>query len=486
MSDVVVTHPGAQHGIYGTLADEFTAIEPPTWSRMISGWLRDHGTTASVIDQEALNLSAHQVALQVEGLSPKLVVIAAYGHQPSSSTQQMVAAGEIARAVKALNPDRPIIMAGNHASALPVRTLEEEAVDYVCDGEGPLTIQGLLNDDAPEKIPGLVWRDTDRAIRSNAPAPLIPIDELHGDIWTDLPMGAYRAHSWQCLDDLSMRKPYASIYTTLGCPHSCQFCMINTFQHSNTYRMRTPEKIIDEIEYLHKEFNVSTIKIADEMFVLAPRHYLAICDGLAARGLGKNLNIWSYARVDSVRPDNLARLRDGGIRWLALGIESASKYVRDGAQKRLKNDDIVGVVRAIQDAGIHVIGNFIVGLRDDSWETMQQTFDLAIECMPDWSNWYSAMAYPGSALYDQALKEGWRLPPDWRSFSQHNDSCFPLDTEHVDNRTVLAFRDQAFNDFFSHPAYLAHVQSKFGSDAVAHVKRMMTYKLKRKLLGDDA
>jgi radical SAM superfamily enzyme YgiQ (UPF0313 family) len=263
---------------------------------------------------------------------------------------------------------------------------------------------------------------------------------------------------------------------------NCSFCCINAPFASNQYRMRNPETVLHEIKHLHEDYGVTNIKITDEMFVLNERHYQAICGRLQYAGLGEHLNIWAYARVDTIKPDKLKILRDGGVRWLALGIESGSKFVRDGAHKSLKHDDIVQTVKTIQEADINVIGNFMFGLRDDNRETMQQTLDLALECMPDFANFYSTMAYPGSGLYDQALKKGWKLPPSWRAYSQHNDDCHPLDTEHVDGREVLDFRDKAFTAFFTDASYVNHVRGKFGEGAAAHVAEMTSYKLKRKLL----
>ena len=83
--------------------------------------------------------------------------------------------------------------------------------------------------------------------------------------------------------------------------------------------------------YLHNTYGVKTYKIIDEMFVLNERHVMAICDELIERNYG--LNIWAYARVDTVRSHMLEKLRKAGVRWLALGIESGSEHVRDGAEK---------------------------------------------------------------------------------------------------------------------------------------------------------
>ena len=491
MIDLVVVHPGAQHGIYGALGETLTALEPPTWARMIAGYCRDRGHSVAIIDAEAERLSAEEVAERVRYLRARMVAIVVSGHQPSASTQQMTHAGQIARALKASDRGRIVIMCGNHPSALPERTLREEAVDCVVDGEGPVTINACLDTLKSAgsravpcgEIPGLVWTYKGLIYR-NQLAPLIEdIDRnLHGDAWDLLPMRLYRAHQWQCFGDLSRRRPYASIYTTLGCPYKCSFCMINTFQHANRYRRFSPAHVVGQIKKLYDEYGVSTIKIADEMFILNEAHYTVICEGIIEAGLGDKLNIWAYARVDTVEPRKLSLLCRAGFRWLALGIESASKHVRDGAYKKLRTDDIVGVVRAVQCAGINVIGNFMFGLRDDTRETMQATLDLALECRPEFSNFYSCMAYPGSALYSEAVERGWTLPDTWAGYSQHNRFSRPLDTEHVSGAEVLAFRDRAFDTFFTDLSYLLMVERKFGAETRHHVECMVRYKLDRDLL----
>jgi radical SAM superfamily enzyme YgiQ (UPF0313 family) len=481
MTDLVIVNPAAAHGLYGPLGEKFIAVEPPQWARILAGYVRDRGFTAAIVDAEAMGWDANATVKATAEKNPKLICIAVYGHQPSASTQQMWGAGLLAKAL-AYADIGPTIMVGGHPSALPVRTLKEEAVDYVAQGEGPVTILGLLRGDERAIVPGLVWRDG-QTIRLNKPAELIEnMDELHGNCWNLLPMERYRAHNWQCLDDLTQRQPYASIFTSLGCPYKCSFCCINAPFASNRYRMRRPESVVTEIQNLYMRHNVKVLKITDEMFVLNERHYKAICEGLAMSGLGGVLNIWAYARVDTVKPENLATLHRGGIRWLALGIESGSALVRDGANKKMRTEDIVGTVRAIQDAGINVIGNFMFGLKDDTKETMQQTLDLALECRVDWANFYSTMAYPGSALYAEAVQKGWALPTSWRGYSQHNDDCRPLDTDHVRGRDVLAFRDEAFERFFTDHEYLNHVAGKFGGLARQHIESMVGYKLKRKIL----
>jgi anaerobic magnesium-protoporphyrin IX monomethyl ester cyclase len=485
MLDLLLINPGERNRIYQDLGSDLTAIEPPLWCRLIAGYARDRGHTVAILDAEAEHLNSEDVAAEVRRQRPLVVGLVVFGHQPSASTQQMVGAGAIARAIKTLEPERKIIIVGGHIAALPEQTLQEEAVDYACNSEGPVTVEilvhALKSGSAVTDVPGLVYRDGDAVSSIPAPALIRDLDaNLHGDTWDLLPMERYRAHNWQCFDDLSERVPYASIYTSLGCPFKCTFCCINAPFGVNRYRMRSPQAVANEVFMLHDRYGVKTFKIIDEMFVLNDRHVHAICDRLIERGL--DLNFWAYARIDTVKPEMLAKLRKAGIRWLALGIESGSDHVRDGAQKSFENSEIIEVVRQIQAAGIYVIGNFIFGLPDDDLHSMQATLDLAVELNCEFANFYSAMAYPGAPLFRMAIEKGWDLPRSWSGFSQHSYDCLPLRTDYVSAQEVLRFRDQAFHRYFANPRYLEMVERRFGLVTRGHVADMSRHRLRRQIL----
>jgi anaerobic magnesium-protoporphyrin IX monomethyl ester cyclase len=487
--DLLLVNPNGRDRIYQELGTEFSAVEPPLWCRLIAGYARDRGYAVEIIDAEAEGWGPETVAQKIAARKPTLVGMVVFGHQPSASTQQMAAASPTCQAIKDIDADQRIIIVGGHVAALPERTLLEEPVDFACNSEGPITIHellGALRAGEPcdfAAVQGLVWRDNGE-IRSNVSPPLIKdLDsELHGNVWDLLPMEKYRAHNWQCFGDLQTRQPYASIYTSLGCPYKCTFCCINAPFGVNRYRMRNPKAVAAEIDLLHNSYGVKTFKIIDEMFVLNERHVSGLCDELIARDY--DLNIWAYARIDTVKPRMLAKLRGAGVRWLALGIESGSEHVRDGADKSFSQSEIVEVVRQIQRADINVIGNFIFGLPDDDISTMEQTLKLALELNCEFSNFYSAMAYPGSPLYRMALEHGWALPQTWSGFSQHSYDCLPLPTEKVSAADVLGFRDSAFERYFTDARYLGMVAQKFGWETRSHIEHMTQHRLRRKILED--
>lgn len=486
--DVVLVNPGNLTAVYQDLGKSFSAVEPPSLAGLFATYLRRKNVSVAIVDAPALNLDPAQVAKLIdENFDPALVVVVVYGFQPSASTQNMPAAGATCRALKALDSGYRIMMTGTHPAALPERTLREEAVDFVCDREGPETILGTVQAlKAGAKrfagIPSLWYREGD-AVHSTLPGELMddPGAEMPGVAWDLLPMDRYRAHNWHCFEHLADRQPYASMHTSLGCPYKCTFCCINAPFGKPSYRLWSPDVVIEDLGLLVEKYGVKNVKFVDEMFVLNKGHVFGICDRIIERGY--DLNIWAYARVDTVKDEFLDRLRRAGFRWLALGIESGSKHVRDGVEKgRFGSSDILKVVQKIQAAGINVIGNYIFGLPDDTHETMQETLELAIEANCEFANFYCAMAYPGSKLYTTALEGEWALPASWIGYSQHSYETHPLRTEALTSAEVLRFRDEAFVKYFTSPSYLELVRRRFGEEVLSHVKDMTKIRLRRKLL----
>jgi len=486
--DVVLVNPGSLKAVYQELGKDLSAIEPPSLAGLFATYLRRKGASVEILDAPALNLDPTQAAKLIhENFAPALVVLVVYGFQPSASTQNMPAAGATCRALKALDPNVKIMMTGTHPSALPERTMREEQIDFVCDREGPETIlrtaQALkAGSTAFSGIPSLWYREGG-AVRSNPPAALMDdLDaEMPGVAWDLLPMDKYRAHNWHSFEHIHARQPYASMHTSLGCPYKCTFCCINAPFGKPSYRLWSPDAVIDDIGVLVEKYGVKNIKFVDEMFVLNKNHVFGICDRIIERGY--DVNIWAYARVDTVKDEFLDKLRRAGFRWLALGIESGSKHVRDGVEKgRFGSAEILKVVRKIQDAGINVIGNYIFGLPDDTYQTMQETLDLAIEANCEFANFYCAMAYPGSKLYGMAIQNKWDLPASWIGYSQHSYETHPLRTEVLTSAEVLKFRDEAFEKYFRSASYLDLVRRKFGEDVHSHVRDMTKIRLKRKLI----
>ena len=530
--DLLLVNAPSRLGVYGKLS-EFAAKEPPVWAGLLARYCLNRGFSVRILDAEAEGLNAAETAHKImTEHRPRLAVFCIYGHQPSASTQCMPAAEATARRLRfEQHSETPTLALGTHPSALPERTLREGTFDFVCQGEGPSTIESLLlrlklRDDIAELSPSLLvpsglWykfqgRNNMQIACGRQAQNITDLDaELPGQAWELLDMRRYRAHNWHLwaarpsnlhevkvsikpggqMTAMTDSRPlpaggYASVQTSLGCPYACTFCCINAPFGGRGYRRWSPANVAGQIERLVRTYGITNIKIPDEMFVLNREHVVGICDELINRGLGDALNMWAYARIDTVKDSALlALMRRAGFRWLGVGVESGSKHVRDGVEKgRFGNEEIARSVARIRAEGIAVGANYIFGLPDDTRASCAETLALACELNTEWANFYCAMAYPGSPLHAEAQKRGWPLPedpggPGWIGYSQHAYETLPLPTETLSAAEVLDIRDTAFMTYFSRPEYQGMLAERFGPHAVAEVHRMLAAgRPKRKLL----
>jgi len=484
-TDIVLVKVNNRKKVFQSLGANLSGIEPPLWIILTASYLRDKGFSVAVIDAEAGNLDMLETIEKVGALNPLLVSVIVSGTNPSASTINMTGAGEFLRAYKEKNASGYTSISGLHPSALPQQTMEEERADFLLEGEGFATsaelIDAIKGREFAQALPSIngLWYRSGGKIMSNPKAENIKdLGELPMPAWDLLIMDQYRAHNWHCFGHMDKRSPYAVIYTSLGCPFQCSFCCINTIFGGPGIRYRPPRDVVLEVDQLVKKYGIKNIKVLDEIFILKWDHVEAICDGLIE--LGHDLNLWVYGRVDTVKDHMLAKMKKAGINWIAYGFESGSKKVRDGVSKgRFDEDQIRKIVDRTHAAGIEIVANFIFGLPEDDLETMQETLTLAKELNCAYANLYCAMAYPGSQLYKDAVKQGVDLPKQWSGYSQFSEDCLPLATKYLSSGEVLKFRDYAFNEYSEDPKYLSRIEEKFGTKAVENIKGMCSIALKR-------
>jgi anaerobic magnesium-protoporphyrin IX monomethyl ester cyclase len=484
--DIVLIKPGSQKQLYGDLSEfNLTAIEPPFWAALLAAYLRKKGYSVVLYDAEVENWSHEETAQQTIDADPILAAVIVSGTNPSASTMNLTGAGKIVSYIKQSAPHIHTLLGGLHPSALPQQTLSEEDTDFVCQGEGFFTLPALIDalkvraDEFP--IDGL-WYKKDAHVVSNQRPPLMKnLDDIPIPAWDLLPMEKYRAHNWHCFDHIEERQPYGILYTSLGCPFKCTFCCINALFGKHTIRYRSLEKVIEELDYLVNTYGIKNIKIIDEMFALNEKRIIALCDRIIERGY--NLNMWAYARVNTVTEKMLAKMKQAGVNWVAYGFESGSRRVIENVTKGYQMDQVGKIVEMTYDLDIHICSNFIFGLPEDDYDSMNETLKLMLDINAEWANIYCAMAYPGSKLYDIALERGWQLPASWEGYSQYADETLPLPTNYLNGGQVLSFRDYAFQTYYTSPRYLNMIENKIGPATAAHIREMTKKKLKRKYAG---
>lgn len=507
--DVLFVNPGSSRQAYQDLAETYAAIEPPTWALLLAQSCRAKDFSVAILDCDAERLSPQDAVSRIKDADTRLVVFVVYGQNPNSGTTGMIGASALAKELKQQHPEFKICFVGSHTSARPLEVLQNPFVDMVLLNEGVYALHSLLKTDLCtnlDRVLGIGFKSVDELgilkFVLNAPQHVVPQERMDIDMpgyaWDLLPyrshpLDLYRAHFWHAEFDHEKRSPFAAIYTSLGCNFACDFCMINIVNRvdngseidaSNSRGMRywSVKLISDELEKL-SNMGVETVRISDEMFFLNRRYYEPLLKEIIRRGL--RLRMWAYSRVDTVRPEYLDLFQRAGINWLALGIEAGNQKVRQEVSKgTFKEVNIRDVCSSVRATGMNVISNYIFGFPDDNQETMQETLDLALELNTEMANMYPCQALPGSPMYYTAIRNGWKLPNSYGGYAFLSYDSEPLPTKYLSAPEVLKFRDEAWQKYFSNPAYLNLVEVKFGSMERKNIEHMAKIRLRRKILGD--
>ena len=506
--DVVFVNPGNANKIYQDLANDYSAIEPPTWSLLLAESVRSKNFKCAILDINAEKLSHEQALNRIIEINPRIICFVVYGQNVNAGTVSMSGAVEFANYIKNKNPNYKIGFIGSYVQALPVKTLnDEKSIDIVFTNEAVYALHNILKLEEfsyieLSKVKGLCIRNESDQIILTPPEKIVPNElmdyDLPGYAWDLLPyrekpLDMYRSPLWHAGYVQKNRSPYAAIQTSLGCNFGCSFCMINIVNRDNNdeigvasnykgMRFWSTGFILNEFDKLN-DLGVKTIRIVDEMFLLYKKHYMPLCQELSKKPYASNLLMWSYSRVDTVTdPDFLKVVRNAGIRWLCLGIESGDKKVRLEVSKgKFEDVDIHEVIKQVQESGIDVMANYIVGLPGDTEESMKKTYDLSVQLNTRGWNMYAAMALPGSELYKRAVEEGKKIPTEYTQFSFHSYDTLPLNTDFLSAGQILKFRDDAFVNYHTRLDFLEKIKNKFGDDAVKTILEMTKIKLKRQI-----
>ena len=474
--DILFVHSNSSKMTFQSLI-EYAAIEPPIWAALLANSMRNLGISVDILDCEALQLTTEQSYNHIKQINPKLVCFVQFGQHPSASAQSMQGTHEL---LDLMDFEFKTILVGLYPSALPIKTLQDEKCDFVCEGEGVDTLLGLFQSDLVNvsKVPRLWYRDGDEIKFTHMTSIIGNLEQgLPGMAWDLLPMEKYRNTVHFSMTNNNDKTPFASLYTSLGCPYKCDFCCINAPFGKATFRYWNPEFMITEFDKI-ADMGIRNIKIADEMFVLNKNHFLKICDLIIERGY--DFNIWAYARVDTVREEYLEKLKKAGVNWLALGIESGNRKIRiDAVKGKFQEVDVVDIVRKIESFEIEALGNYMFGMSGDTFETMQQTLDLAMELNTSWANFNPTIIFPGSPLFTEAYNSGVELPPTYSGYSYYSKDSFPNPTESLTRQDILSFRDEAFVKYCDRPEWFDKIRNRFGQESVDIYKDILKVKLVR-------
>lgn len=310
----------------------------------------------------------------------------------TATTQVFTEAVEIASKIKNLSHGVQVCIGGPHVSTYLTEAMDGFPFDFGIVGEGEESFTELIHEIRTNKnfdsIKGLIFKDIGKGLVVNQARPFIT------DIET-IPWPAYH---------LFKMKRYAQhrLVTSRGCPFDCVFCNSATLW-SRRWRSRSPESIVDEMEFLISNFGRKTFIFNDDSFNIDKNRTIRICELI----LEKKLNIiWSVpVRIDLITPEMATWMKRAGCYSVSVGIESADNEVLKLMNKQNTIEKIREGIEILKEAGIQLTGQFMIGNPGDTLETIKKSIEFAKASGLHQVEFYTALPYKGSGLWDFVNKK---------------------------------------------------------------------------------
>lgn len=386
---IALVHPNYHSG-----GAEIAGNWPPAWVAYLAGHLKGAGyTDVHFIDAMTDDLDNDEVRRRLAALSPDVVGC-------TSITPSIYKAEEILKAAQDVCPDAIRVLGGVHATFMYKQVLSEAPwVDVIVRGEGEEIFLELIRaidggrwPSGRGAINGLAFRDGDRIVATQAAPTVKDLEAIKPD-WSLL--------DWSKYIYVPLNERVAIPNLARGCPFTCSFC--SQWKFWRDYRVRNPIKVVDEIEQLVVEHQVGFFILADEEPTINRKKFVQFCEELIARGLPDKVKWGINTRVTDIMRDRelLPLYRKAGLVHVSLGTEAAAQLKLDRFNKETRVAENKEAIRLLREADIFVEAQFIVGLDNETEETLEETFRMAWEWQPDLANWSMYTPWPFSPLFQE-------------------------------------------------------------------------------------
>jgi anaerobic magnesium-protoporphyrin IX monomethyl ester cyclase len=414
--------------------------KPPYTLALVAAMLRDRGCDVRLADLTATAQSVEDLIARLdrEQFQPTLIIF--------PSAVPTIDADVVEMAKLKARYGAPLFSFGPHVSCTPAAAMERApGVDGMFVGEpedGLLALAAMTSLDALDTIPSLTFWRNGQIVPHKAQGSFAGFLTAPYPAWDLLDLSKYRLPL--------VNQPYVMVESSRGCPYSCDFCVAPIYQ-GHKFREKGAKELVDEMERGYREFGLKFFYLWGDTVTLNQKTFSAFCEEVIARKLP--VQWFGNARADNLGDPAFAkRLRQAGCWMLALGIETESEETRKDMMKRLEGEKIRTALANMRDAGIKSFGFFILGYPGDTPESLKRTIDYAIDLDPDFANFYPAVPYPGTELYEKAKRSGWLASEDW---SRMEYSYYLMRGNGLDEKVVLDAINSAKRRFYLRPGYVA-------------------------------
>ncbi|MBO8183688.1 MAG: radical SAM protein [Archaeoglobus sp.] len=430
---------------------------PPLGLGYLAAMLRERGFKVKIIDDLVERLSFSDLLSKIK--DALIVGI-------TSTTPTFNAALRYACAIKRRLPDVFIILGGVHATFMPYKAIKSECVDAVCMGEGEYTLAEIAEkmeaEESLRDVKGLIYKENGKII-NNGPREFIQnLDALPFPAFDLMPLGKYTV--------LGHRLEQFPMITSRGCPFGCRYCSSSLFL-GRKFRARSPENVVDEIEWLVADFKAKQIAFGDDTFTFNKKRVIRICDEILKRKLEIE---WSCSsRVDTISRELLEKMRKAGCVAIYYGVESASSEVLKYYKKRINLEKVKEAVKLTKKAGIETICSFIIGSPYEKKEDMEATLNFALKLNPDYAQFSILTPYPGTDIYREAKEKGLLLSSN---FDDYTAGKPVLKNIYISPQEIMKFLKYCYLRFYLSPKFILRQIGKKRIGIILDVIRKVSQK----------
>ena len=431
---IVLVHPTGSNWVPGKKDITATANRmAPLGLLSIAAWLDREGHEVFVHDclgpQAPNSNSAH--AETILSYHPDLVGF-------SATTSGFLDGYYLAERIKTARPGIQTVFGGVHISSMGAVLLKDfEHIDFLCQGEGEVTLAELASGKQHEQIDGLIWRNGGQPVTNLTRSVITDLDALPFPSYDKL-KGFPKGYNLPLFSFIL--GPGATMVTSRGCPYRCSYCDRSVFKKG--YRFNSAEYVYEHMRYLRKQFGVRHINIYDDLFTAHRRRIVELCNLLVLRSLGMQFNC--AIRVGQADDELLEMLKKAGCLMISLGIETGDPDLLEFHKPGVHADDIRDTVKRIHAKGLRVKGLFMMGLPGDTEESIQKTSDYVMSLDLDDMNMSKFTPFHGAPIWSRIHEFG-TFEQDWRKMNCINFVFVPkgIDSkeklEQLYNRHVKRF-----------------------------------------------
>jgi anaerobic magnesium-protoporphyrin IX monomethyl ester cyclase len=420
-------------------AEVLGTTKPPYSLVVIASLLRERNVDFRLFDQTAERLSTETVIerLEREKFRPSLVVFC------TTIPTLDVDVAEMAKLKGHFGA--PLVCFGPHSSCAPAESMRRApGVDAMIVGEpedAVLALIGRESLDGAGDIEGLTVRHGNTVVPARGRSSFTGFAQIPYPAWDLLSLRRYTLPL--------VNKPYVLIETSRGCPYSCDFCVV-PFVHGHKFRERDAAAVVDEIERGQREFGIEYFYLFGDTVTLNIKSFSRFCDELIARKL--NIKWLANGRADNLVDEAFVqKLKESGCWMLSIGVESGSDDTRRDMLKKLEQQKIPIAFRNLRRAGIKSFAFLIYGYPGDTIASMDRTTQYAIDLDADYANFYPAIPYPGTELFEKCQRQGLLATEDW---SKLEYAYYVIRGDGLDEKVVMEAIAKARRRFFLRPRYI--------------------------------